>query len=389
MDKAEYGLLCESIREHGFDEARPIILYEGKILDGRHRYEICLDLGVEPFFMETTLEGTDPFDYVWRMNAAQRNWASSEQKVLVGNAYRRDSAAWRTERERIKEEANKARSASAKRQNRDESGLFGNNEPKETTVQRVTGQCDPRPDKTKDAHPSRALIAQEERVSESAVKRAQTIYQKSPALAEKVAAGEMTANAALREIKRQETVAALDDINAKKAKELEGVYDVIVIDPPWPMQKLELDARPNQVGFDYPVMQEEELAAMKIPAADSCHLWLWTTQKFLPMAFRLLDKWGFKYVCAFVWHKPGGFQPIGLPQYNCEFALYARKGAPSFIDTKAFPVCFEAPRGRHSEKPEEFYEVIRRVTAGRRIDMFNRRPIEGFDRWGNEADGDE
>lgn len=192
-------------------------------------------------------------------------------------------------------------------------------------------------------------------------------------------------SAATRELRRRQQVAELEAIEAKEAKAIAGVYDVIVIDPPWPMEKIERDVRPNQAAFDYPTMSEAELSEIVVPTADDCHVWLWTTHKFLPMALRLLDRWGLKYVCAFVWHKPGGFQPIGLPQYNCEFCLYARKGSPRFIDTKAFSTCFEAPRGAHSEKPEAFYDLVRRVTAGRRLDMFNRRHIEGFDTWGKEA----
>lgn len=165
----------------------------------------------------------------------------------------------------------------------------------------------------------------------------------------------------------------------------DGEYSVIVIDPPWPMEKIEREEAPTQTGFDYPTMDEDELAAMELPAADDCHLWMWTTHRFLPMALRLIPQWNFKYVCTFVWHKPGGFQPYGLPQYNCEFALYCRRGSPQFHMTKDFPACFSAPRGKHSEKPEQFYQMVNRVTRGNRIDMFNRRRIKGFDGWGNEA----
>ena len=185
--------------------------------------------------------------------------------------------------------------------------------------------------------------------------------------------------------KREENKARLEEIASRDPDKLNDKYDVIVIDPPWPMQKILRDVRPNQFDFDYSTMSEGELTALEIPAADNCHIWLWTTQKFLPMAFRLLKEWQFRYLCTFVWHKPGGFQPIGLPQYNAEFALYARKGRPEFYSTQAFNTCFKAPRGKHSEKPQEFYDMVKRVTAGKRLDMFNRRQIEGFMGWGFEA----
>lgn len=171
---------------------------------------------------------------------------------------------------------------------------------------------------------------------------------------------------------------------------IEGEYSVLIVDPPWPMEKIERDVRPNQAGFDYPTMDEGELEAfgketlVPIMAAD-CHVFIWTTQKFLPMSLRLLDAWGgLRYVLTMVWHKPGGFQPIGLPQYNCEFIVYARAGSPSFVDTKAFNCCFEAPRREHGRKPDEFYDVIRRVTVGARIDIFSREEREGFDQFGNQ-----
>lgn len=189
----------------------------------------------------------------------------------------------------------------------------------------------------------------------------------------------------IKAAKRQTKLKELDDIAAVEAKAAAGVYDVIVIDPPWPMEKIEREVRPNQVAFDYPVMTLDEIARLEIPCADDCHVWVWTTQRFLPATFDLLEAWGLKYVCTFGWHKPGGFQPCYLPQYNLEFAVYARRGAPAFLETKNLPLCFNAARGKHSEKPEEFYEMVRRVTNGRRLDMFNRRPIDGFEGWGNEA----
>lgn len=173
-----------------------------------------------------------------------------------------------------------------------------------------------------------------------------------------------------------------------------GKYDCIVIDPPWPMEKIERVVAPNQtseeITFDYPTMTEAELVEfgqniLNTVLADDCHIFVWTTQKFNPMAMRLIDQWGLRYVLDMVWHKNGGFQPFGLPQYNCEFVVYARRGAPKFIDTKNFFCCFEGERREHSRKPDEFYNTIKRVTGGRRLDMFSRGEHDGFDQWGNQT----
>jgi len=204
-------------------------------------------------------------------------------------------------------------------------------------------------------------------------------------IARKAAKDGITIGQAITELKRSQVVERLESVEAQEAKAIDGVYDVIIIDPPWPMEKIERDVAPNQVAFEYPTMTIDEIKNLQVPCSDDCHVWLWTTHKFLPLAFEILESWGMKYICTFVWHKPGGFQPFNLPQYNCEFALYARKGTPQFVDLKDLMTCFDAQRGKHSEKPEEFYDVVRRITAGRRLDMFNRRKIAGFDTWGKEA----
>jgi N6-adenosine-specific RNA methylase IME4 len=169
----------------------------------------------------------------------------------------------------------------------------------------------------------------------------------------------------------------------------DGPFDVVVIDPPWKMEKIDRDVRPNQDAFDYPTMSYEEIEAfcretLAPKLADDCHLFMWTTQKYLPDALELVRLVGFRYVLTMVWHKAGGFQPIDLPQYNCEFIIYARQGSPLFVDTKQFNCCFEAPRREHSRKPDFFYDTVRRVTGGSRIDVFSREPREGFAQFGNE-----
>lgn len=164
-------------------------------------------------------------------------------------------------------------------------------------------------------------------------------------------------------------------------------YATIVLDPPWPIERIERDARPNQAGFDYPTMSLDQIGQLPIRewAEPPTHVFCWTTQRFLRGTFDIMEQWGVRPIFTMVWHKPGGFQPYNLPQYNAEFIIYGRIGSAVFSETKRFSTCFEAPRREHSRKPDEFYELVSRVCPENRLDVFSREPRAGFDQYGNEA----
>jgi N6-adenosine-specific RNA methylase IME4 len=379
LSAEERQQLEENIIEHG-GARDPLVVWNEKnatiLLDGHNRYEICTRHELPFDIHEMNLKGRDEAaDWMDRNQLGRRNLHPDAFTLLLGRRYNRAKNTHGGDRH---SSGNSYHLKTAERLAK-EHGVT------EKTV-RSAGKFAESVEKAKAIDPTiEAKVSAGKAPPRAAVVKAAALLEKSPDLAREIIEGGKKMADVIRDEKRAEVVASLESVEARQAKELSGHYDVIVIDPPWPMEKIERDVRPNQTEFDYPTMSEDELAAMKMPAADACHLWLWTTHRFLPMAFRLLDAWGFKYVCTFVWHKPGGFQPIGLPQYNCEFSIYARRGSPQFIDTKAFSTCFDAARGKHSEKPEPFYDVIRRVTAGRRVDIFNRRQIDGFDTWGKEA----
>jgi N6-adenosine-specific RNA methylase IME4 len=164
-------------------------------------------------------------------------------------------------------------------------------------------------------------------------------------------------------------------------------YKTIVIDPPWNQLKTGLrKVRPNQTReMPYKLMTIEEIK--KFPIKDftdeDCHIYLWTTNKFLREAFEVLEKWGFKFHCILVWKKPTGVTPYSF-QFVNEFVLFGYKGKFK-INKMGIPTTFEAPVTKHSEKPDIIYRIAEQVSDSPRIDIFARRKIEGWDAWGDEA----
>lgn len=79
MTEEEYAELREDVAEHGLRV--PILLFEGKVLDGRHRYRACSDTGVWPTFTEYT--GEEPASEVLSLNLHRRNLTESQRAMLA------------------------------------------------------------------------------------------------------------------------------------------------------------------------------------------------------------------------------------------------------------------------------------------------------------------
>lgn len=172
-------------------------------------------------------------------------------------------------------------------------------------------------------------------------------------------------------------------------------YKTIYADPPW----WESGGGKIKRGADrhYPLMKTEEIIALKSMiegiSADNAHLYLWSTNNHLIDAFKVMQEWGFRYVTMITWVK----DRQGLGQYFrglSEHCLFGVKGRLPYkvVGGKRQQglTAFLAPKGRHSQKPEEMRRMIEKVSYPPFIELFARERVEGWDAWGNEvqnADG--
>jgi N6-adenosine-specific RNA methylase IME4 len=151
----------------------------------------------------------------------------------------------------------------------------------------------------------------------------------------------------------------------------------IVVDPPWSILGSTLP---------YEAIEFGKLKDLPIPelAAERCHLHLWTLPNpYHFAAYEIIRHWGFRVVSEFVWCKT----QLGKGHYwrmSHEILLTAVRREDDRFDDLSLRSWIEAPRGRHSEKPDSVREMIERASPAPRLEVFARKLVPGWFAWGHE-----
>lgn len=186
--------------------------------------------------------------------------------------------------------------------------------------------------------------------------------------------------------RRAEREAVLAVATAEAAAVLgQKLYGVLYVDPPW-----DFLGRSRTTGMDrhaanhYPVMQLAEIAALQLPAAPDCVLYLWVPVAQVANAMHLIEHWDFEYHSMHIWAKPS----LGTSYWgreNAELLLIATRGT---VPAPARRSNALRDRGAARCAQREAGSLRRDDRAAPnvpKLEMFARRSRPGWDSWGNEV----
>jgi N6-adenosine-specific RNA methylase IME4 len=353
IDGAEFDDLVADISEHGLHEA--IVVYEGKILDGRNRFRACEAAGVEPTY--TVYQGDDPISFVISLNLRRRHLNESQRAMVA------------------------AKLATIKRGHNQHAQICATSQAEAGTVLSVSRRSIQYAREVIENGTPELVHAVEQ--GNIAVSAAAVIAQKAPEY-QKAVVAEVNGGAKPREAQR------IVRNNGMATKALpEGKHRVLLVDAPWRYSddRAGLGDRATTAAEDhYPTMSVAELSALDIGAlaADDSVLLCWATFPLLPDALETVKAWGFTYKTAFVWHKDRG--SFGhYHRADAELLLVCTRGSCTPDSGKRESQVQSFARTKHSAKPEEFRALIDRLWPhGPRIELFSRGPAPGWMQWGSQ-----
>lgn len=214
--------------------------------------------------------------------------------------------------------------------------------------------------------------------AETVVEAAEHEPEKYGTLLEKVDSGEVSVSSAERQIKREKMLTELRE-KQKNVQPVNGNFDIIVIDPPWP-SGFDYDPEHWRGACPYPEMSLEDIKAIKLPMTENCVVWLWTTNAFLHEAFHVLEAWELTPKSVLTWAK----DKFGLGVWlrgQTEHCILAVRGSPKINLTHQTTLLNGIARN-HSRKPDEFFTLIDSLCFGSKVEYFAREKREGWSVYG-------
>jgi N6-adenosine-specific RNA methylase IME4 len=362
LTQEEFKQLEENCLEEGIREA--IITWKGFIIDGHNRYEIANKWNLDFQTKSKHFEDEEEVKEWMILNQfGRRNLTLYQRSILA------------LELETLFSE--KAKESKSEK----------------VSHYRNTGEVlvnSPKPD-------TRKKLSNISGVGEQTISRVKAIQEKAPEeVKAKLQTGEVSINQAYKEIKKEEKKEErielinkqINEIEAGNLPELEGLFDVISVDPPWNYEgenkkETSFDSVGRRVANPYPEMSTEEIKKIQLPLMKDSIVFLWTTHKFLPDALEILKEWNLEYKATLVWNK----EKMGMGAWfrmQCEFCLVGIKGKPYWENTKYRDILNE-PRREHSRKPDSFFSMVEEITLGRRLEYFSREKRKGWEVFGNDV----
>lgn len=168
-------------------------------------------------------------------------------------------------------------------------------------------------------------------------------------------------------------------------------FGVILADPEWQFETysdLGMDRAPDN---HYPTSPLEAIKARDIGslAADDAVLFLWATVPMLPQALEVMAAWGFAYKSHAIWLKDVAGTGYWFRNQH-EILLVGTRGnipAPAMGDQ--FRSALAWPVGEHSAKPPFAHEIAEAYFPSLpKIELNARTARGGWARWGFEAPGE-
>ena len=158
-------------------------------------------------------------------------------------------------------------------------------------------------------------------------------------------------------------------------------YKTILCDPPWTYGK----GWGHGAGDYYPIMKLEDICNLNIPSAENAHLYLWCPNGMLKQGLKVMERWNFKQKTCLTWVKNRsifGYYFKG----QTEQLLFGVKGKLPPMDRKQTTLITGKIR-RHSEKPDEIYKIIEKLSPAPRLELFARKHMPNWTSIGFDLDG--